>query len=524
MVQRKSDGRRMSRRQLIKSAAGSGALAAANSLPFAPAIGQAKRQDLRVGIWGGDIGSLSPAIRWTVPAGLVMNHIFDGLTRVDYQNRRIIPWLAEDWTNPDPLTWRIKLREGVLWHGDYGEFTAEDVAYTWQHHFDTSSFMVGSALFPIDTIKAESRHVVEVKTKTPFGAFPGATMGYGGLMLCRAAHQEMGEQQYAAAPVGHGPYILESVRGNEVNLVRNEKYWRPGIPKLARINYRTIPDSSIRLQSMEVGEFDFISHPDTRDVARIRENPKYTLTSLPGWNWDYQCFNIAHAEPDAPYLNKLARQAISYAIDRVAIAEEIYNGEARPTDNQIPAGFMGHQQTMLKYPERGDLAKARELIAQAGLSGYQVEVITSDKDWMRRELELVAAMVGQIGIGYRIRNLDVGGFNNFWFNKNFEQLLEDITIVAPDPDATSWWFLHKDGATSAYNHPKMASMLDGARQETDAEARASKYHDIVGMTVEECPMIYHCNVNYVRVFDAGLTGFKPGPQEYVEMLDEIHWK
>ena len=165
--------RGINRRQLLSRTASAGVVA---SLPFAPAIGQGKRQDIRVGIWGGDFGNLSPAIRWTVPAGLVMNPIFDGLVRVDYVNRMIVPWLAQEWTNPDPLTWRFRLREGVLWHGDYGEFTAEDVVYTWRHHFDTSSFMVGSALFPIDTAVADGKYVVEVKTKTPFGAFPGSTM------------------------------------------------------------------------------------------------------------------------------------------------------------------------------------------------------------------------------------------------------------------------------------------------------------------------------------------------------------
>jgi ABC-type transport system substrate-binding protein len=70
----------------------------------------------------------------------------------------------------------------------------------------------------------------------------------------------------------------------------------------------------------------------------------------------------------------------------------------------------------------------------------------------------------------------------------------------------------------------MDAMLDGARQETNSDARAGKYHDITGMTVEESPMIMHCNVNYVRIFNSALAGFTPGPQEYVEMLDEIYWK
>ena len=108
---------------------------------------------------------------------------------------------------------------------------------------------------------------------------------------------------------------------------------------------------------------------------------------------------------------------------------------------------------MLKYPKNGDLKKAKELMAQAGVKGYEVEVITSDKDWLRKELELVAAMVSQIGITYKIKNMDMGGYNNLWLNQRFEQVLEDITLVAPDPDATSWWFLHSKGMASGYNNP-----------------------------------------------------------------------
>ena len=60
-------------------------------------------------------------------------------------------------------------------------------------------------------------------------------------------------------------------------------------------------------------------------------------------------------------------------------------------------------------------------MAQAGVKGYEVEVITRDKDWLRKELELVAAMVSQIGITYKIKNMDMGGFNNLWLNRRFEQ-------------------------------------------------------------------------------------------------------
>lgn len=513
---------RITRRDILKTAAIGSAVAASGTLPFAPAIAQASRRDLRVGVFGGDFGNLSPVIRWDIQGGLVVYNVFDGLVRINFETREIIPWLAESWTNPDPLTWRIKLREGVKWHRGFDEFQASDVVYTWLYHLESKSFQVGTALFPLDSVKADGKYVVEVKTKQPFGAFPGVTMGYGGLMISEKAHKEMGNQAYSSKPIGHGPYMIESVRGAEIELARNPDYWRPGFPKLDRIFVRAIPDSSVRLQALMRGEVDFMTHPDPREVVQARQNGNYTTVSTAGWNWDYQQFNL-RSPADLPFKDKRVRQAISYAIDREAIVNEIYAGEATVTDNQIPPGYLGHRKSLLRYPKNGDLDKARELMAQAGVQGYEVEVMTSDKDWLRKELELVAAMVSQIGINYKIRNLDIGGFNNLWLNKKFDQHLEDITLVAPDPDATSWWFLHSNGASSGYNNPQMDTLLDGARSEADAKGRESMYHDIVDTTLEDCPIIYHCNVNYVQVYDNRLKGFLPTPQEYLQLHDETEW-
>jgi peptide/nickel transport system substrate-binding protein len=487
----------------------------------APAIAQGKR-DLRVGVWGGEFGNLSPVIRYDIQGGLIVYNIFDGLVVIDFAKRSIEPLMALEWANPDPLTWRIKLREGVKWQKGYGELTAEDVVYCWNFHLESKSFQVGTALFPVDTVKADGKYVVEVKTKQPFGAFPGVTMGYGGTIISAKAHKEMGNQAYSATPIGNGPFQIESKRGTEVVLVKNPDYWKPGFPKLDKVVYRAIPDSTTRLQALIKNELDFVTHPDPKELGAVRKNTNLTVTSTPGWEWDYQQFNLK-GPADAPYQNKLIRQAISYAIDREAIVNEIYYGEALATDNQIPAGYMGHRQPLLKYPKNGDLKKAQALMAEAGAKGYEVEVITSDKDWLRKELELVAAMVSQIGITYKIKNLDMGGFNNLWLNQRFEQLLEDITLVAPDADATSWWFLHSKGNASGYNNPKMDALLDGARSERDIGKREAMYHQIVDMTLDECPLIYHCNTNNIQVFNKNLKGFEPTPQEYTEKLDTVEW-
>jgi peptide/nickel transport system substrate-binding protein len=131
-------------------------------------------------------------------------------------------------------------------------------------------------------------------------------------------------------------------------------------------------------------------------------------------------------------------------------------------------------------------------------------------------------MVAQIGIKYKIRNLDMGGFNNLWLNTKYDQLLEDISLNGPDPDATSWNFLN--GKTSrGYNNPQMDNLLVSARSEFDSAKRETLYHQIVDLTLDECPMIFHVNPNIVQIYNSKLQGFTPAHREEVEMMDTVYW-
>jgi peptide/nickel transport system substrate-binding protein len=352
-------------------------------------------------------------------------------------------------------------------------------------------------------------------------------MGYGGIIVSKKAHEEMGAEKYSRNPIGTGPYLFDSwVSGAQVVLKKNPDYWRKGVPHLEEVVFRMVPDAHVRYQALTKGELDFITQPDTKDALEARNNPNLVYLSTAGWNWDYQAFTFPpHQKPEFPNQNKLVRQAISYAVDREAIQQEIYSGEATVTDSPIPEGFLGYRPGPLRYPKNGDLRKAKELMAQAGMQGYEVEVITSDKDWLRRELELVAAMVSQIGITYKIRNLDIGSYNNLWLNDQYQQLLEDITIVSPDPDSCVWWFLHSQGRnTSGYNVPEMDQMLDDARAESDPKKREPLYHRVVDRVLEDCPKIYHVSVNYVRVHKKGLLGFEPAPQESWVFFKDARWE
>ena len=153
----------ITRREFIKATSTAGLLGAVFSNRIPPALAKGKR-NLIYGGFGGNVGHLSPVIRHDTAAGLVIRNIFDNLVMPNYETRAIEPVLAKSWKNTDPLTWQIKMREGVKWQKGYGELTAENLHYTWQFHLDSKSWIIRSGLWPLDKMKMTSKYAIQSET------------------------------------------------------------------------------------------------------------------------------------------------------------------------------------------------------------------------------------------------------------------------------------------------------------------------------------------------------------------------
>src|SRR5688572_27885106 len=103
-----------SRRRLLSGTAlaGSGLL---SSLPYTPYWASAQDRTSAVFSYHADPASLDPTICSGQNCAYALNHIYEGLTRLDLSGN-IEPALAESWENPDPLTWVFQLRTGVKFH------------------------------------------------------------------------------------------------------------------------------------------------------------------------------------------------------------------------------------------------------------------------------------------------------------------------------------------------------------------------------------------------------------------------
>ena len=97
----------------------------------------------------------------------------------------------------------------------------------------------------------------------------------------------------------------------------------------------------------------------------------------------------------APF-NKLAvRQAVNYAIDRNALVK-LFGGQGTPTETVIPPSFGSAYHEPNLYPH--DVAKAKQLIQQAGAVGAPVQIWTTNADPAPKAAQYLASVLGSIGL------------------------------------------------------------------------------------------------------------------------------
>lgn len=532
----------ISRREFIKSAAGATTMmilaACAPEVPpsaseapataaIDPTVAAPSSQTggtLVVGQFAEPVG-LNPITRLGDPVGdQVRGNIYNSLVTWDAKQRKVLPALATEWTQKDETTWVFKLREGVQFHGGYGEFTAEDVEFNVNYTVENKKGRVNLYSF-VKGAAAIDKYTVEYYLEKPFAPFlVTTTAGTAGLMVSKKAYDEMGEEEFNRHPIGTGPFEFVSwTSGESIEFKKFEQYYKEGLPKLDRLIFRPFEDPFVRLSALQTGEIHFMDNPDYKDVEALRAENTIQVFETPGWAWDWLVFNMDTAKPhNAAVQNKAVRQAISYAIDREALAKIAYQGFATPVDNPYPPGFITYTKDLLRYPKNADLDKARELLESAGYGdGFELSIITVEKAVNRRELEILTDQLDKVGITVKPEPLD----GATWVQRTLrdhemEAGLRFVNLESPDPDSATYFFWHSGGVASVgYSNPTVDELLDQSRTSQSEAERIETFNKLTEIMLEDVHMLYLVRPTLVRVANAKIQGYEPSNSE-IEVLFE----
>jgi peptide/nickel transport system substrate-binding protein len=284
-----------------------------------------------------------------------------------------------------------------------------------------------------------------------------------------------------------------------------------------------VPDTNIKKLQLLNGELDFIDQPDFKDIPELEANPNITVATSPGWSWNAIVFNMDLPD-DHPLKKKEVRQAIAHAIDREVIANNVYFGNSVADDSPLPPGYLATDPGVHLYGTKANLDKARELLASAGVTeGFTVGGFVSVKPAMRRQMEIIASQLAELGITVNIEQLPGDVFERM-SAREFDLGLMDITVMTPDPDSALYWFQHS-GTVANYGYTSEVAdqLLDQARIESEPAKREELYHQVLETILDDAPYIYTVHRGMVWAYNSALEGFVPRPQDYLLDFEPVHW-
>src|SRR5206468_7735231 len=93
--------------------------------------------------------------------------------------------------------------------------------------------------------------------------------------------------------------FVKYVSGDHIDLARNDNYWGDK-PVWDKVTFRIIKNEAARVAALLSGDVDAIEQPPTADLARIKSDPRFTVTSKISHRVIY--FNFDYLERQSPFI------------------------------------------------------------------------------------------------------------------------------------------------------------------------------------------------------------------------------
>ena len=412
----------MRRRQFMAGAALAGAAAAGSGLAqpalSQPALAQSAASTLRF-VPQADLANPDPI--WT-SATVAYNHgnmVWDVLYALD-ASYVAQPQMASGHTlSDDRLTWRITLRDGLLFH-DGTPVRAADCIPSIDRYAHRKP--LGQVLLSrLDAMRAVDDRTLEIRLKRPYGLLPDTLADGCFIMPERIARTDPFTQ--IKEFVGSGPFrflAAEWQPGSRAAYARNDKYVPRAEPPsylaggkvvhVDRVEWVTIPDPATAASALQSGEVDFVEYPliDLLPVLRAASGVRVVLNDPVG-NLAMLAFN--HTQP--PFDNRKLLQALLPAIDQKSFMEAAFGAD--PTLYRTGVGVFTAGQPMastagleaLTGPR--DMGLARRLVAESGYKGEPVVLMSpSDQASLQAFVQVASALYKQLGLNVQYVSTDWG--------------------------------------------------------------------------------------------------------------------
>lgn len=445
----------------------------------------------------------------------VATQIYEGAVWINDDNE-IEPALATEWEiSDDGTVYTLTLREGVQFHN--GEtMDADDWVASWQAASEESN-VYGYLYAEVTSVEAVDPMTVRMTLPGPDALFERGLADWA--ILPASQYEEGGLETVEANPIGTGPFSFVSWdRGDRITLEAFEDYWDEGLPLVADLVFRPITESETRLAAIQTGDVHIAQRFNSEEAATLEGSEGVELVTYPVDRVYYMAFNNLTTGVGTPVEDQLVREALNYAVDKEAIVDSLFDGQAAISSGLIPESSLGHDESLEPYPYDPDLA--RELLAEAGYpDGFTIGMACPTGAYTNFEevCQAVGGYLEEVGVsldGGEIQFMESGQYWDLEAAKQLPPLLGDSwSSVSTESFERLQGALGSDADFAQWGDDQIYAYLDEIQTTIDEEARAALYSELHNYMYEDPSFIYLYEPFAFEGIAVGVENYQPRAAE-----------
>ncbi|MDO4288687.1 MAG: ABC transporter substrate-binding protein [Eubacterium sp.] len=400
-------------------------------------------------------------------------------TTLDPQLLTQLPTVSED-----GLTYSFELKDGVKFHN--GEtLKASDVKYSYERLI-TKGLM--GALFDqvvgfkaledgqateLEGFKIQDDTHFTITLQQPYAPFEAVLSAPYAVIFPEAACEEAGDNWGRTVLYGTGPFkMTEYVAGQGITMERFDDYHGEKT-KLDGIEFKFQEDLNTQLMEFQKGNVDFVMM-DTNQYETVQSNDE-----IKGNMHSFNPVGLVYLSPNNEVITDAkVREALSYAVDREAICNDLLHGAATPAKTFIPESLIGYDDSVPAYEYNPE--KAKQLLAEAGYpDGITIKLTQSSK--YQTLCQVGTAIQDQAraaGITLEINQVDGAAYTDM--NKAGEIELSVSNWYTDYVDTDGMIYQRMSATTTQqvsnkYNNAEFNQLINDARKIKDENQRAELY-------------------------------------------------
>ena len=482
-----------------------------------------------------DLNTLNPVLGGLAYENAIESAVFDGLVKLDDQERLItdlaaeIPSRANGGISADGKTITYHLRHGVTWQ-DGVPFSSADVVFTVAKIMDPSVNAPNSGPYThIASITAPDPYTVVVHLHAPWAPAIGQLFcnGENGSIIPKHLLEQSADfnhDPFGIHPVGTGPLRLVSwERGADIKFDAYPGYFG-GAPKIRSVVVQIIPDANTRLTTLTSHELDFATVGNPAEVPALRRAPGLRVLLVKNYALILVEFNVTRS----PLNDVRVRRALATALDRPRLTARTFVGTAIAADSFIPPFSWAYAPDNASPPY--DVAAAQRLLDEAGWHAGADGIRRKGDQLLTFDLLTTsgsatgAAMAEQLQQAWRAVGADVTvrsepinvlrSPTGLLVTGNFDAALLSF-IFDPDPDRSQnlgSQFIGARGFNDMRYVSRRSDDLSAAAVSVyDHAQRKPIYAQLQRLWNTDMPLIPLAWVDNIDAINADLHGFRPEP-------------